>query len=502
MMQTIFQRYPALPVAVSIIIGITVCGQMLNEAAWLILTIVIIIAVILTGKHGKFQSAMLILGFMSLGAFLSVHHKNKVEVALPEEGITYDAVVTSEAKEHAKTWSADIMITSGIMTGKTIKAYFLKEGGRLPLPTQQLHATSLMTMPQQRHGNTFDYGKFLLRHGTSATTFIAPWKCKVKGFGTKGLPISTAITAKLRLLRLRLIREIGKWGMHVDSESLIAGVALGQKSSISPTLRKAYSQAGAAHVLALSGLHLGIIWALLGVICPWRRRVPFTMFMIVTVWTYVLFAALPPSAVRAAIMLTLMSLATLTGRQGASLNTLAFAAIIILLFSPPAVYDLGFQLSFAAVAFIVVFTNPIISFLPTKWRVTHPWTTRIISMIAVSCVANLGTLPLVALNFSRIPIYIIAANLVAIPLITVLLWTFAVSMIVMAAGAPTILLTPVTTMLNITATALNTSMTFIASLPNSSISINISTIQATILYIAIIAALWILAIIARNNTKH
>lgn len=501
-MQTIFQRYPTLPVAVSMIIGITVCAQWGNMAAWLTLAIAAITAAVLTGKYGKWQSAMIILGFMSLGAFLSMHQERNVAVELPKGEITYDAVVISEAKEHARTWSTDIMITSGGMKGKTVKAYFTKKDRIQPMPPQLLHATSLMTMPQKRHGDTFDYGKYLLRHGTSATTFIAPGKYEVKGYSTEELPITTAVSAKLRLLRLRLIREIGKWGMTVDSEALIAGVALGQKSSISPTLRNAYSQAGASHVLALSGLHLSIIWALLGALCPWRRRTPFTMLMIATMWTYVLFAALPPSAVRAAIMLTLMSLATLTGRQGASLNTLAFAAIIILLFSPSDIYDIGFQLSFTAVAFIVVFTNPILNFLPHQWRIAHPWITRLASMTAVSCIANLGTLPLVALNFSRVPIYIIAANLVAIPLITILLWTFAMSMIVMAAGVPAILMIPVTYILNIISITLNTSIAFIASLPYSSIPIHISAIQAIILYIAIIAALWFLAIIARNKTKH
>lgn len=498
--QTIFQHYPALPVAVSIIIGITACGQIRCEIAWLALTITATAIAALTGRHPICQSTAVLLGFMSLGAFLTVRQERNVAVILPEKAITYDAVVTSEAKEHAKTWSADIMITSGIMKGKTVRAYFTKKNTKQPLPPQLIHATSIMTMPQQRHGNTFDYSKYLLHHGTSATTFIAPRKYKVKGYSTKGLPIATAVTAKLRLLRLRLIKEIEEWGMTVDSEALIAGVALGQKSKISPTLRDTYSQAGAAHVLALSGLHLGIIWALFGIICPWRRRIPFTMLMIATVWAYVLFAALPPSAVRAAIMLTLMSLATLTGRHGASLNTLSFAAIIILLFSPSSIYDLGFQLSFTAVAFIVVFTNPVMNLLPLQWRIAHPWATRLVSMITVSSVANLGTLPLVALHFSRIPLYIIAANLVAIPLITILLWTFAMSMIVMAAGAHAILMTPVIYILNFISIALNTSMTFIASLPCSSISIHISAMQAVILYIAIISLLWAATIIAGN--KH
>lgn len=370
--QTIFQHYPALPVAVSIIIGIMAGGQIHCEMAWLALTLAATAVAALTGRHSACQSTAILLGFMSLGAFLAIRQEKNVAIMLPEKAITYDAVVTSEAKEHAKTWSADIMITSGIMKGKTVKAFFLKQNARPPLPTLRLRATSTMTMPQHKPGETFDYGKYLLRHGTSATTFIPPWECNRKGYGTEGLTVTAAVTAKLRLIRLMLIKKTGEWGMDADTEPLIAGVALGLKSSISPTLRDTYSQAGAAHVLALSGLHLGIIWALLGVFCIGRWRTPFTMLMIATVWAYVLFAALPPSAVRAAIMLTVMSAATLTGRHGASLNTLAFAAMVILLFSPSSIYDLGFQLSFTAVAFIVVLTNPVMNLLPQQWRITHP----------------------------------------------------------------------------------------------------------------------------------
>lgn len=498
--QSIFQHYPALPVAVSIIIGIMAGAQIHSETTWLALTLAATAVAALTGRHSACQSTAILLGFMSLGAFLAIRQEKNVAIMLPKKAITYDAVVTSEAKEHAKTWSADIMITSGIMKGKTVKAFFLKKNAKPPLPTLRLRTTSTMTMPQHKPGETFDYGKYLLRHGTSATTFIPSWECNRNGYGTEGLTVTAAVTAKLRLIRLMLIKKTGEWGMDADTEPLIAGVALGLKSSISPTLRDAYSQAGAAHVLALSGLHLGIIWALLGVFCIGHWRTPFTMLIIATVWAYVLFAALPPSAVRAAIMLTVMSAATLTGRQGASLNTLAFAATMILLFSPSSIYDLGFQLSFTAVAFIVVLTNPVMNLMPQQWRITHPFITKLASMMTVSSVANLGTLPLVALNFSRIPIYTIATNLVAIPLITLLLWTFAISMLIMATGAPAILLTPATTALNITAKALNSSMTAIASLPCSSISIHISAIQAVILYIAIISLLWAATIIAGN--KH
>lgn len=487
----IFQLYPTVPATLCFAAGIITGEQWTYTEWWLSAAVTAaIIAVILQRRHIRWQSATILMGFFSTGAFLSAQQQHCMSVSLPQDEITYEAVVITEAREHPQSWSADIAITSGCMQGKIIKAYFSKKRGVCPLPTECLTATSQLTLPDNNTGTSFDYALYLRRHGICATTFIAPWKYRPRGFSTESLPTATAISAKLRLLRTKAICEISGWGMPKDAESLIAGIALGHKNSISREMRDTYSQAGAAHVLALSGLHLGIIWALFGVLCVGRWRTAGTMVALLTIWAYVMFVGLPPSAVRAAIMLTVCSIATMSGRRGSSLNALAFAALIILMITPTAIHDLGFQLSFAAVAFILIFSQPLTEIVPAEWRQRHKFMDRLWQMCIISVIANLGTLPLVAHHFARIPMYVIATNLVAIPLVTIILWLFTACMLLMLLSAPAAVSGVAVTLLGATATCLNSSMDFIASLPYSSVNdVNISVFQTGVMYIGIIAVL-------------
>ena len=482
-LKDIFLRFPAIPVAVSVVAGILVGDRFQYVEIWITIAAVLTLASMALQKNSKLASTTILAGFFSIGAFLSGIQQKEMNVTLPEGEISYKAVVINEAREHPKTWSADIEITSGIMKGKVVKAYFLKEEGRIPIPTARFNATSVLTLPQNIRNNQFDYAVYLRRHGISATTLIAPWKYEQKGFGTDGLSKIRASTAILCLMRLELMQEISKWGLREDTESLIAGVALGQRHAIKNEIRETYSQAGASHILALSGLHLGIIWSIFNIFCIGRLRTLGTMLSLFTIWAYTLFVGLPPSAVRAAIMLTIYSLANLTNRQGASLNALAFSAIIILIINPVAIYDLGMQLSFSAVAFIIIFVPPFTNIVSQKWRLRHRIINKLWQLCVLSIVANIGTLPLVVYNFSRVPIYVIATNLLAIPLITILLWLFALCMLLMIVGAPDIIFKSAIWLLDNTASVLNKSMELVASLPFSSIGdIHISAMQTVLLY--------------------
>lgn len=482
----IFQRYPAIPVAASIIAGILIGEHWQHSVLWIIMAITLAIAAIILNKYGKLMSATMLVGFCCIGAFLSSRQQKEMNFALPKNEIAYEAVIISEAKEHPKTWSADIAIISGTMKSKTIKAYFSKKTETIPIPTTRFKAVSTLASPSNIGNKKFNYSLYLRRHGICATTFILPWKYQQTGYGTEGLPRITSVTARLRLIRLLVLQKIGKWNLHKDAEILVAGIALGQKNAISRDLRETYSQAGAAHILALSGLHLTIIWSLFGIVFIGRWRMMSTMLSLATIWAYTMLVGLPPSAVRAAIMLTVCSVASLTGRKGASLNSLAFAAIVIFIINPAAIHDLGVQLSFSAVAFILLFMQPFTDIIPQEWQASHRIISKLWQICVLTIVANIGTLPLVAYNFARVPLYVVFTNIIAIPLVTLLLWLFAACTLLMIIGIPETIFKVAVWLLNNIATCLNTSMELIASLPCSSIEgIDISATQTIILYIGI-----------------
>ena len=207
-LKDIFLRHPAIPVAVSLVVGILVGERWLYAEVWIVVAFMLATATIMLRQHGKIMSVAILAGFCSIGAFLASIQQEKMNITLPKGEITYEAVVITEAREHPKTWSADIAIVSGIMKGRTVKAYFSKKAGKPPVPTTRFKATSALTLPQNSGNDKFDYSLYLRRHGICATTFIAPWKYKQTGFDTDGLSKTTAVTARLRLMRLALLSKI------------------------------------------------------------------------------------------------------------------------------------------------------------------------------------------------------------------------------------------------------------------------------------------------------
>lgn len=196
---------------------------------------------------------------------------------------------------------------------------------------------------------------------------------------------------------------------------LVGAMTLGDRSLLQRSVRQQFSAVGASHVLALSGLHLSIIYFLLTfVFYPFRRHLLFNVLLLSSIWVYAYAVGMSASITRAAIMLTLFTLATLMLRRATSINNLSLSAIIILLLNPASVYDIGFQLSFAAVVSIIILYKPFYRLLPFRWRHNN-YVAFVWSMVCISFVAQLGTAPLVAHYFHIFPVYFLLSSLVVVP---------------------------------------------------------------------------------------
>jgi competence protein ComEC len=217
-------------------------------------------------------------------------------------------------------------------------------------------------------------------------------------------------------LRNQLVNTLSDKGLGQQELAVVSAMTLGDKSLIDKDLKNDYSRSGASHVLALSGLHLGIIYFVFSFMSArWRRRYhhwsrPVSEGLIlITMWSYVVLVGMSPSVVRAAIMMTVYSLLSLQNRNRSSLNALAFTAIIMLVADPMILFNISFQLSFVAVAFILLYQGRIYSLIPSS---THPivkWCWRFLS---VSLAAQLGVAPLTAYYFHQIPSYFLLSSLV------------------------------------------------------------------------------------------
>ena len=287
--------------------------------------------------------------------------------------------------------------------------------------------------------------------------------------------------------REKLLERYRQQGLEDDAYALVAAMTLGDKTAIDKDLRQTYNISGAAHVLALSGLHMGIIYAALTLLTFGRRRRIVTQALIViALWAFVFLVGMPASAVRAAAMLSLYALLTLGYREKASINALAFTALVMLSISPYTLFDVGFQMSFLAVLSILVWT-PIMSdwVSPTLQRRWPPlrWAW---GLTAVTLAAQLGVAPLIAYYFGRISTYFLLSSFVAIPAVTVIVWLALATLLVPG-------LTPVLTAVT---NGLNACLDAISRLPGANIEgLHPTLLQVCLTYVLILCVYWLTEIV-------
>ena len=222
--------------------------------------------------------------------------------------------------------------------------------------------------------------------------------------------------------RAKLLDRLSDHGVDGSAYAVVAAMALGDKSQLTKELKDTYAVTGASHILALSGLHLGIIYTLLSLLLSWRRwEVVSQIVIIVCIWQYVFLVGMATSVVRSAVMLTVYALLSLGHRDKMSVNTLAFAAIVMLLFNPRSLFDIGFQLSFMAVLSILLFV-PLMENRHATWAppTEQPYYWRkaisgLANCLRVSVAAQLGVAPLLAYYFGRFSTYFLVTNLIVLP---------------------------------------------------------------------------------------
>lgn len=201
---------------------------------------------------------------------------------------------------------------------------------------------------------------------------------------------------------------------------VLAAVLLGRSEMIDADTRMHYSAAGLSHLLALSGMHVGII-AMIIAVALWpfyfgrhmRSRLVLT---IAALWLYAALTAFIPSVTRAVIMASVYMLGRILERRASSFNSLCLAAIVILIVNPDDLYAIGFQLSFSAVAGIILF-YPLINRVNRR---NHPRLYALASYPALSVSAMILTGVVVMFHFHTFPLYFLAANLLAVPVMPLL----------------------------------------------------------------------------------
>jgi competence protein ComEC len=226
----------------------------------------------------------------------------------------------------------------------------------------------------------------------------------------------------LDLLRGRLLSIIKSLIPDKSEYSLLEALLVGYTADLDPALMKSYSDTGVVHIIAISGMHLALICQILQVILlrtgPQKsgRWIKWAM-LVICLWGYSLLSGGSPSVVRAATMFTLVLFAKTIIRENSFYNTLAASAFVLICFDPYWLWDIGFQLSYAAILGLSLFSKSIQDiYLPKNKLIAGVW-----ESVAVSVAAQILTSPLSIFYFHRFPVYFLIANLLAVPISSIVL---------------------------------------------------------------------------------
>ncbi len=500
------QLYPLVKVVAVLIPGMIVARNFIGEIsclAWLICFIAFLLFSYLFRRLKFAQSGLLYFSIFFLGGFLMANENEFANVSLPSHPIFYDAVVLSEPERHGKVVQADLGVLNNDKLIK-VKASILRD--TVSNRYQHLHvgdgikAYSRMEEPVNFPGSDFDYATWMKTQGYVFTTFIYFNNWEKVSLDLRSLNHWERATLLVKRFRHQLLRQYESACGKNDDLAVVSAMTLGYKSLLSKNVKDDYSVAGASHLLALSGLHLSIIYGALLFLLSLFRGIPGMNFLrnlavkeliaLMAVWAYVAIVDFSPSVVRSALMLTIFAAISLLKRDKLSVNTLALAAIIMLVVHPMNLYDIGFEMSFMAVLSISLFFPILYHLIPTAilqkvWVLRWLW-----SIMVVSIAAQLGTAPLVAHYFQRISCYFFLTNLFAIPCALIILY-LAVAMFATYAF-PDIYFFILRLMTGISG-FLNSTLHHIASLPGASIeNINPSAFQVFLIYVFLLIC-WLLS---------
>lgn len=219
-----------------------------------------------------------------------------------------------------------------------------------------------------------------------------------------------------------IVAKMKDCGLSGDELGIAGALVIGEEKNLSPEIKSAYSASGAMHVLSVSGLHIGIVYLMLRVLLapllakPKLKRwvVP---LLILVLWLYSFITGLSPSVQRATLMFSFVALGSVFGKSANIYNMLGASVIVLVLIQPTLVMDVGFQLSYLALAGIVVIQPPVYKLLFIKNKLLD----KIWEITAVAIAAQLATGALSVYYFHQFPTFFLFSNLLVIPLSFVIL---------------------------------------------------------------------------------
>jgi len=301
-------------------------------------------------------------------------------------------------------------------TGKSI-LYIEKDSlsEKLEHGDQLILNASFFSVNPPKNPYEFDYRNYLAHQGIHTQAFVK------QGFWKK-CGHQNGLLSSVLSIRKNCADILDQSYLSNENASVAKALLLGDKEYISDDLMLSYSSSGTLHVLAVSGLHVGIIMLVLNFLLQPVKKIKngkyiFLALALSGIWFYTLLTGFTPSILRAAVMFSFVIIGKELQRDSSIQQSLLVSAFILIIIEPHILFQIGFLLSYLAVAGIVYF-HPLIY---NKFYFKHKWTDKIWQLSSVSIAAQISTLPISIYCFQQFPNYFLFANLIVIPVSFIIL---------------------------------------------------------------------------------
>ena len=287
---------------------------------------------------------------------------------------------------------------------------------KLEIGSQLLFYGEIYKHREPNNPNQFNYGKYLENKSIYGQVYADASELKVNAKLEKNMWYYAAA------FRNRIITNLEKSGFAKEELNVVIALILGQQQDISPEVLKDYQLAGAVHILSVSGLHVGCIMIAIGFLLKPLPKTKFgellKLFIIIAfLWLFALIAGFSPAVTRSVVMFTFVAIGKYSNRKTNIFHTLIASIFFILLVEPSFIFDVGFQLSYCAL-FFIVWLKPIFDkiWMPENKILKYIW-----GILAVSFAAQIGAFPLSVYYFHQFPGLFFVTNLLVLPLLGIIL---------------------------------------------------------------------------------
>ncbi len=467
----------------------------------ILLLLILIFALNFTSDYYKFRFSFLNgvianLLFFNLGGWVTYqanpHHK-KDWYGHHSNSKTLLVTILESPIPRQNSWKSIAKMTASLnehneiqpISGKLLlyfsnNSFTHKEASILRPGMQLLLTVKPSLIPKPGNPEQFDYRQYCHFSGITHQAFLQQGNYILLKTG------ETLLWRKfLENSRNKILAILQKFIPNPQAAGLAEALVIGYKNNLDAELLDQYSKTGVVHIIAISGLHIGLIYALLKLLTralPKKGRLRWLRFTIIfaSIWIFSLMAGGQASILRSAVMFSFILIGENIGRKTNLINNLCCSALMLLLIQPYWLWDIGFQLSYAAVLSLALYMQPIYR----SWYIPNKWLDQLWQMNAVTLAAQIITIPICIYYFHQFPTYFLLANLVCVPLSSALLLA---AIILLGTASFSLLAQPLGQLINWGILQMNAFVEWITKLPLSSLSnLHINLVQAAGYYLFLI----------------